>query len=317
MKNTIKYSDALSIPKASAICYSGFRKGQSPGDKYPSYAQVKEDLILVEKHWKYIRLYSCDAHSKTVLEVIKNENFPLKVMLGAYIIAEENNKNCPWGGGVYTAAKLKKNKEKNKAEIKRLIAFANAFPDIIFSLSVGNEACVDWTDHMVPVSSVIDYVKEVKINAKQPVTFCENYVPWLNKLTPLVNEVDFISIHTYPVWEYKTIEEALEYTKKNFNDVAKKYPKKLIVITEAGWTTKSNGIGIPKDNVGQIYQKIYYQELSRWCNENEILTFFFEAFDEPWKGSEDPNEPEKHWGLFFENRSPKRALSELTYKAVE
>jgi hypothetical protein len=39
------------------------------------------------------------------------------------------------------------------------------------------------------------------------------------------------------------------------------------------------------------------------------LTFVFEAFDEPWKGSPDPHEPEKHWGLFYENRNPKMALS--------
>jgi len=34
--------------------------------------------------------------------------------------------------------------------------------------------------------------------------------------------------------------------------------------------------------------------------------FFFEAFDEPWKGSKDPDEPEKHWGIYYENRTPKK-----------
>jgi len=31
----------------------------------------------------------------------------------------------------------------------------------------------------------------------------------------------------------------------------------------------------------------------------------FEAFDEPWKGSSDPLEPEKHRGLFTVDREPK------------
>ena len=31
---------------------------------------------------------------------------------------------------------------------------------------------------------------------------------WKNVSEDLVNEVDFISIHTYPVWEYKNIHEA-------------------------------------------------------------------------------------------------------------
>ena len=47
--------------------------------------------------------------------------------------------------------------------------------------------------------------------------------------------------------------------------------------------------------------------------ENEVLTFFFEAFDEPWKGSEDPLEPEKHWGVFFEDRKPKMVLQQTSY----
>ncbi len=303
------YSKILSIPLGEAVCYSGYRHGQQPGINYPTYDQVKEDLLIVQKHWTYIRLYSSDEHSQVVLEVIEKEKLPLKVMLGAYIIAEENNPNCPWGGGMYLDEVLKENKVKNLREIDRLINFANQYPDIIFSLSVGNEACVEWTDHMVPVDSVIDYVRTVKSQTEQPVTFCENYVPWLDKLEPLVEEVDFISIHTYPVWEYKSIEEALEFTKANYYSVAEKYPEKLIVITEAGWTTKSNDRGIPKYNANEIYQKTYCEELNSWCGENKILTFLFEAFDEPWKGSPDPDEPEKHWGLYYEDRTPKLVLS--------
>ncbi len=56
----------------------------------------------------------------------------------------------------------------------------------------------------------------VKENAAQPVTFCENYLPWIHELEDLVEAVDFISIHTYPVWEYKTIHEAMVYTKQNY-----------------------------------------------------------------------------------------------------
>lgn len=308
-----KYPDFFSIPAAAAVCYSGYRSGQVPGQSYPSYAQVKEDLLIVQEHWSYIRLYSCDSHSKTVLEVIEKEQLPLKVMLGAYIVAEENNPNCPWGGE-YSAEVLQSNISKNKAEINRLIAWANSYSSTVFCLSVGNEACVDWTDHMVPVSQVITYVKEVKSKTKQPVTFCENYVPWLDKLAPLVEVIDFISIHTYPLWEYKTIEEAIEFTKQNYDLIAQKYPEKLVVITEAGWATCSNGKGIPRAHANPVFQKIYLQELNHWSKSNEILVFVFEAFDEPWKGSDDPEEPEKHWGLFYENRSPKLVFKKAAYK---
>ena len=103
-----------------AICYSGFRKGQAPGIKYPDYEEVKEDLLILHKRWKYLRLYDCDEHAETVLKVISNEKLNFKVMLGAYITAEMNNFGCPWGG-TYPEEVLISNKKKNVALIEKLI----------------------------------------------------------------------------------------------------------------------------------------------------------------------------------------------------
>jgi exo-beta-1,3-glucanase (GH17 family) len=291
-----------------AICYSGFRDGQRPGVKYPTYDEIKEDLLLLHGKWKHLRLYDCDNHAVTVLKVIQNEGLDFKVMLGAYIEAEMNNFACPWGGGIYEEEKLLTNRFINEMRIQRLIDLANAHPHIISSLSVGNEACVDWTDHYVSVERVIDFARRVQKGARQPVTFCENYVPWLNKLKPLAEVVDFISIHTYPVWEYKHLHEAIDYTRKNYESVLELFPDKPIVITEAGWATNSNGIGIDPERVNQEAQKIYFEDLMQWADDNKILVYFFEAFDENWKGSDHPNEPEKHWGLFHSDRTQKLAL---------
>ena len=301
------------LEPAKAICYSGFRNGQQPGGDSPSYDEVKEDLVILQNNWKYLRLYDCDVHAETVLAVIRNEKLDFKIMLGAYIEAEMNNFGCPWGGGVYTEEQLVINREKNDKKIQQLIDWGNHYPDIIFSLSVGNEACVDWTDHYVPVQRVLEFTRKVKKLTKQPVTFCENYVPWLSKLKILAAEVDFISIHTYPVWEYKHIHEAIEYTRENFEAVLAFYPDKPIVITEAGWATNSNGRGIHPEQVNEENQKMYYEDLMNWAEKNKILVFFFEAFDESWKGSSDPNEPEKHWGLFHTDRTPKMAAEDLPF----
>ena len=306
----MNYTKAMHIPPGKAICYSGFREGQSPGGIFPSYEEIKEDLLMLHNHWKYLRLYDCDRHSEIVLKVIRKENLDFKVMLGAYIVAEANNYGCPWGGS-YSEDQLEENKSINLKQIRKLIDFANKYPDIIFSLSAGNEACVDWTDHYVPVEKVIEYVKMIKKEAMQPVTFCENYLPWLDKLKDLVEAVDFISIHTYPVWEYKNIHEAMEYTKSNYYAVADTYPNKPVVITEAGWTTYSNGKGICPSNVSEEYQSIYYNDLMNWSMDADILTFVFEAFDESWKGSNEALEPEKHWGLFTVNRKPKKVMQDL------
>jgi len=243
-----------------------------------------------------------------VLDVITNEKLDFKLMLGAYIEAEMNNFNCPWNGGVYSEKQLRKNRKSNLNKLEKLIDLGNHYPDIIFSLSVGNEACVEWTDHYVPENRVLEYVRKVKAKAKQPVTFCENYAPWILKLEKLAAEVDFISIHTYPVWEYKHIDESLEYSKENYHSVANKFPGKPVVITEAGWATNSNGRGINPQHVNEEYQMTYFEKLMEWVERENILTFFFEAFDEPWKGSSEPLEPEKHWGLYKADRTPKMAV---------
>lgn len=304
----MNFFNKFKLAPARAICYSGFRAGQQPGHSYPSYDEVKEDLLLLQGQWKYLRLYDCDKHAETIIEVIKTEKLDFMLMLGAYVEAEMNNFGCPWGGGVYDEDQLKINRNSNDKKIKRLIKWANEFSDIIFSLSVGNECCVDWSGNYVPVNRVIDFAEQVKLNTNQPVTFCENYVPWLNKLIPLAKVVDFISVHTYPVWEYKHIHESLEYTKQNYYTVANIHPDKPIVITEAGWATNSNGRGIHPEHVNEVNQKIYFEDLMEWTEKEKILTFFFEAFDEPWKGSSHPLEPEKHWGLYRANREPKAAI---------
>jgi len=305
----------LGLASGKAICYSGYREGQSPETGiYPTYEQIKEDLLILQHQWTYLRMYDCSEHAVTVLKVIDKEKLNFKVMLGAYIGAELNNFGCPWGT-IFTAEELKNSAKNNLKEIKKLIRLANQYPDIVFSLSAGNEATVDWTDHYVSVEKIISYVRMIKEGAKQPVTFCENYVPWYDKLKSLVDEVDFISIHTYPVWEYKSIHEAMEYTKQNYYSVADKYPHKPVVITEAGWATVSNGRGINPENVGQEFQAIYFNDMEKWSKKEGIMTFVFEAFDEPWKGSHEASEPEKHWGLFTVDRKPKKVMQHLFGKS--
>lgn len=301
----------LGLASGKAICYSGYRHGQSPDSGiYPTYEQIKEDLLILQNQWTYLRLYDCSEHAETVLQVIEKEKLDFKVMLGAYIGAELNNFGCPWGT-ILSEEELDRNMKLNLEEINKLIFLANQYPDIIFSLSAGNEATVDWTDHYVPVHKVINYLRMIKKGAKQPVTFCENYVPWYDKLKFLVDEVDFISIHTYPVWEYKHIHEALEYTKQNYYGIADRYPSKPVIITEAGWATNSNGRGINPENVSEEFQSVYYNDLVEWSEKEGIMTFVFEAFDEPWKGSHEAMEPEKHWGLFTVDRKPKKVMQQF------
>ena len=307
----MKFGHKLGIDFGNAICYSGYREGQSPIDQtYPSYEQVVEGLKILDHEWQFLRIYDCSRHADLVLEAVRNEKLDFKVMLGADVAAEMQSVDCPWLDD-HPEEQLAANRVANDKQIDRLIELANEYPDVVFSVSVGNEATVEWSDHQVPVERLIGFVRRIKQTVKQPVTFCENYVPWTEKLEPLAAELDFISLHTYPVWEYHTIEGALEYTKKNYKSVAHHYPDKPVVITEAGWTTNSNDRGIDAWNASEEFQAHYYSQLIDWTNEKRILTFVFEAFDEPWKGSGDPMEPEKHWGLFTVDRKPKLVMQEI------
>lgn len=295
----------------NAICYSGYREGQDPRQGiYPSYQEIKEDLHILAPNWSALRLYDCSTHAELVLQVIKDEGLDFKVMLGADVAAEMSNPECPWGAE-FSEETLEKNRRHNEEEIDRLIELANAYPDIVGYVSVGNEASVEWSDHLISVEKLVEHVNKVKAAISQPVTFCENYVPWTNKLAPLAEAVDFIPLHTYPVWEYKTIDDALGYTKQNYLAVAELYPNKPVVITEAGWATASNGRGIEPWNASEDLQAQYYDQLLEWTRKEKILTFVFEAFDEPWKGDAHPQEPEKHWGLFKVDRTPKLVMQSL------
>ena len=298
------------LEQGNAICYSGYREGQCPGRVYPSYEEVKEDLLILAKNWTFLRLYDSSPHAETVLQVISDEALDFKVMLGVDMGAEMSNPHCPWGAE-FDDETLEANRRANNDQVEKAIALSIRYSEIVFSLSIGNEASVEWSDHMVPVDNLIAYVRKVKSAIKQPVTFCENYVPWTYKLEPLAAELDFISIHTYPAWEYRTIEDALEFTKQNYYSVVEHYPGKPVVITEAGWTTAANGRGIEPWNASEELQQSYYKQLLDWTTRERILTFVFEAFDEPWKGSPDQLEPEKHWGLFTVERTPKLAMKEL------
>ena len=48
-----------------AICYSGFRDGQSPDlGKYPSVEEIRSDLMMLKDHWSALRLHACDEHAR-------------------------------------------------------------------------------------------------------------------------------------------------------------------------------------------------------------------------------------------------------------
>jgi len=297
-----------------AIAYSGFREGQHPdrgeGAVNPSRAQILEDLeLLVEQGFRLIRLYDTGENATVTLELIDEHALPIKVLQGIWLSAElSNHEGCPWLDEPIPDAVLAENLVANAAEIERGIALAKRFPEIVAAVNVGNEALVEWNDHMVPLEKVIAYVRHVKERIAQPVTVADNYEWWIEDGAPLAAEVDFVGVHTYPVWEGKSIDEGLAYTIENIRGVQQALPGAPIAILEAGWATVADEF---PEQASERNQARYFAELAQWAEETGMTVFFFSAFDEPWKG--DPARlrgAEKHWGLFNVDRTPKQALRE-------
>ena len=305
-------SGDLVAGEVMAVAYSGYREGQHPdrgaGAVNPSDAEILEDLrIMLDNDFSLIRLYDTGENTATTLRLIRENDLPMKVMLGIWLRAEiSNHENCPWLDVPIPDSQLSANVIENAAEIERGIQMAREYSDVVASINVGNEALVIWNDHMVPLDKVIAYVRQVKDAVDQPVTVADNYEWWIEDGAPLAAEVDFIGVHTYPAWEEKTIDEGMSYTIENLERVRAALPGKPMAILEAGWATTAMEFA---DRAGEAEQARYFNELSDWATAMNMTVFFFEAFDEPWKGNPaNADGAEKHWGLFYVDRTPKLAM---------
>ncbi len=307
-------TNALLADEYKAICYSGFRSGQHPdrgnGAVNPSYEEILVDLqILTRDGFNLLRLYDSGVNSEMVLHIIQKHKLDMKVMLGIWLQAElSNHETCTWLTEPIPDTVLATNTLENHAEIERGIQLAQQYPDIVAAVNVGNEALVEWNDHKVDVDTLIGYVRHVKSHIEQPVTVAENYKWWADHGTQLAQETDFISVHIYPIWEGKTIKQALDYSIENLLEVREALPESKMVISEAGWPTTASEF---PEQANEENQATYYRQILKLAKTNNITTFIFEAFDEDWKGDpENMAGAEKHWGIYTIYRQPKQVMQE-------
>ncbi len=296
----------------NAISYGAYRNGQEPGKIGPNEDEVFEDLSIISKHWNLIRVYSADNISELILQVIKKHKFRTKVMLGLWLENEVNNSSINLA---------------NMQQVLRGIELANKFPELVSAVSVGNETQVFWSGHRMSSESLVRYIRIVRENITQPVTTADDYNFWNKPESKIVaDEIDFIVAHYYPLWNGKSIDQSIEdINKVFFNEVKKLYPDKLVVFGETGWATNYNAAKTGPGEQGTLVRgevSVNAQEkflilIHDWIEKNKVITFLFEVFDEPWKGggvNSPANEIEKHWGVFYENRSPKESfLNYLKY----
>lgn len=291
------------FPFAKAICYSGYRRGQSPKTEVPTKAQIEEDLrILFDDGYTLLRMYDPNLHARRVLEVIHENNLPMKCLIGIDSDNEVNNKDCPWDSQNYSEAELAAHIARNNAEVDKLIELVKEFPDEVFAVSVGNENTPSWGAHMVPEARLIEHAEKLKAALGKPVTFCEGAFEWPN-LIELSKHLDFISVHSYPYHYKNSIDEAVSVNQKHYKEMVELFPNHQVIFTEMGWTTENGGDN-EKSEASIENQIRYITELNEWLEKDQIIAFLFEAFDEPWKGSSDTSS-ECNWGLYTVDRVKK------------
>lgn len=326
----VSQSDRRELPQAfitrAAVNYSPYRTSRGPADlgsEVITPANVLQDLRLVQATGiGTIRLFSSRAFSETVLRVIRDNNLDLKVQLGSFPVPP-------------TTAAIE---AENQAEIEAQIRLANAFPDIVLAVSVGNEKLVEWSANRMDPPVLAAYLRKVRAAVRQPVTINDNWLYWSKVDKVIAESVDFAAVHVYPFldtfydptkydWRQKSVPEGqraqamidatIAEAKKQFEDARAGLVKFGLgsipmVIGETGWAAvDTNGGPSLAFRAHPVNQKMYFDALQVWATQGRRdvqgpkAIFFFQAFDEPWKQGDDG------WGLFNAQRQARYTVQSL------
>ncbi|GAB5472310.1 MAG: hypothetical protein Mars2KO_04090 [Maribacter sp.] len=293
---------------------------------------------------------------KAISDMKKEDpNFEMYVMLGAWVDCK-NSFDSGNGVPDHNQENEENTAEMDRAvalantypDIIKVIAVGNeAMVKWAASYYVEPWIILKWVNYLQ------DLKEKGKLSKELWVTSSDNFASWggggeeyhIDDLNQLIKAVDFISMHTYPMhdthyqpefWlnseglEGKTEIEridismfrAKEYAMMQYRNV-KKYMESLgvskpIHIGETGWASFSAGqYGDNGSRACDEYKEaLYYKHMRDWTNEVGMSCFYFEGFDEPWKGGDNPGNSEKHFGLFTVDGKAKYGIWDLVDKGT-
>ena len=318
-----------------AVAYSPFRSANRDTETITA-AMIRQDLaLLAHGGFTLLRVFdSSDAVSKLLLQVITDDKLDFKVYLGVYLVSESS----PFLSDAIKAA----NRQLNLADVARGVALAKQFSSTVVAVSIGNETMVSWS--FVPNSTAVvaAHIKSVRDQITQPVTTDDNWAFFAKKAGEpndprvVIEGIDFIALHTYPLldskfdtwdWQQQAVPEAgralammdaaiaaakSEYSAVRTHVDSLGHTGKPIVVGETGWKAVVSGGEFNRAH--PVNQQMYFARLNDWVAAGKAgagpkAVFYFEAFDEPWKSSDDK------WGLFNVNREARYVVQSLYAKA--
>ena len=291
---------------------------------------------------------------KAIAELQKEDpSFEMYVMLGAWIDCEGAWTSSPnHEKEDYTSNKVEIERavELTRAypEIIKVIAVGNeAMVHWAASYFVKPGVILGWVTYLQNLKANGNLPEELWI------TSSDNFASWggggseyhHEDLVQLAKAVDYVSMHTYPFhdthynpsfWNIEKVKtykdtsdvngllmkSAVNYSKMQYKQVSD-YLKSIgvdkpIHIGETGWASKSDGFYGPDGSkaADELKQSLYYKGMREWTDAEGISCFYFEAFDEPWKSSANPNDSENHFGLFTRDGKAKYTLWPLVDSGV-
>jgi exo-beta-1,3-glucanase (GH17 family) len=268
---------------------------------------------------------------------LKNSDpdFEMYVMLGAWIQCKDAFKDVPIhneedleGNKVEIAEAVRL--AQDYQDIVKVIAVGNeAMVHWATSYHLEPKYILKWVKHLQ------DLKINGTINNNIYITSSDNFASWgggseeyhNDDLDELIKSVDYVSMHTYafhdtyynPVfWNQsensedlskkdiikKAIQKAVEYELSQFNSVQEYIhgivSSKQVHIGETGWSSVASDLyGYGGTEAADEYKLgLYYEMITDVCVAKSISCFYFSAFDEPWKDSQNENGSENHFGLF-------------------
>lgn len=283
----------------------------------------------------------------------EDSNFEMYVMLGAWIDCKNAWTSLPPIHNVESERNAIEIAEAvrlaNKyPDIIKIIAVGNeAMVKWAASYYVEPAIILKWVNHLQKLK------KEQKLPSTLWVTTSDNFASWgggdkeyhVDDLNKLIKAVDYISMHTYPMHDthyhpvfWGVLESEKHLSEKEKIDAAmirardysifqiksvSNYMKSLgiekpIAIGETGWASLASDLyGNSGSKATDEYKSAeYYRLMREWTKKEKISLFYFEAFDEQWKDSGNPQGSENHFGLINLQSQAKYALWDLVDKGV-
>ncbi len=268
--------------KLQCASYSPFDKDQSPFDQpfVLRPERMDADLGVLAARFNCVRTYSMTG-LEAMPELARKHG--LQLMLGAWVSS---------------------NPLDTQLEIDALIKSANANPDVVSSVIVGNEALLR---KEVTGTQLVKLIETVKSQVKQPVTYADVWEFW-HQYPEVAPAVDFITIHLLPYWEDQPmgIDDALAHVGKIRQQFGKQFAPKDILIGETGWPSegRQRETALPS----RINEARFIRGFVHMAEQNGWRYNLIEAFDQPWK-RESEGAVGGYWGLFDADRQDKNVLA--------